>query len=111
MTTTRTLTLDQALEALVGVAESAGVSAETARYEGSALAAAVAESAPVAAASWATAVGGGTTRDFFDAASRARRWRAAPTTALNSLVAQGSTRTIAHAAAQDEVCSAHGGKG
>ncbi|MEP7018486.1 MAG: AAA family ATPase [Actinomycetota bacterium] len=111
MTTTRTLTLDQALEALVGVAESAGVSAETARYEGSALAAAVAESAPGAAASWATAVGGGTTRDFFDAASRGRRWRAAPTTALNSLVAQGSSRSVAYAAALAEVVSAACGLG
>jgi len=43
MTTTRTLTLDQALGVLGGVAESAGVPATTARSEGSALAAAVAD--------------------------------------------------------------------
>ena len=106
MTTTRTLTLDQALEALVGVAESAGVPAETARYEGSALAAAVAESATGAAASWAQAVGGGTTQDFFDAASRGRRWRGAPTATLNSLVAQGSSQSMAYAEALAEVVSA-----
>ncbi|MEO8519439.1 MAG: AAA family ATPase [Dermatophilaceae bacterium] len=111
MTTTRTLTLDQALEALVEVAESAGVPADTARSEGSALAAAVAESAPGAAASWAEAVGGGTTQDFFDAASRGRRWRAAPTTVLNSLVAQGSSRSIIYAQALTEVVSAACGLG
>ena len=38
-------TLEQALDALVEIAESAGVEAGTARAEGSALAAAVAESA------------------------------------------------------------------
>jgi adenylate kinase family enzyme len=111
VTTTRTLTLDQAIEALTGVAESAGVPASTARSEGSALAAAVAESAPGAAASWAEALGGGTTQDFFDAATRGRRWRAAPTAILNSLVAQGSSRTLAYAEALAEVVSAACGLG
>jgi AAA+ superfamily predicted ATPase len=111
MTTTRTLTLDQALGVLGGVAESAGVPATTARSEGSALAAAVAESAPGAAASWAEAVGGGTTQDFFDAATRGRRWRAAPTAILNSLVAQGSSRSVAYAEALAEVVSAACGLG
>ncbi len=110
MTATQTLTLDQALEALVRVAESAGVPAETARGEGSALAAAVAESAPGAAASWFAAVGG-TTQDFFDAATRGRRWRAAPTATLSSLVAQGSTRGMAYAEALAEVVSAACGLG
>ncbi|HEY8822812.1 MAG TPA: AAA family ATPase [Dermatophilaceae bacterium] len=111
MTTTRTLTLDQALGVLGGVAESAGVPATTARCEGSALAAAVAESAPGAATSWAEAVGGGTTQDFFDAATRGRRWRAAPTAILNSLVAQGSSRSVAYAEALAEVVSAACGLG
>ena len=111
MTTTRTLTLDQALGVLGGVAESAGVPATTARSEGSALAAAVAESAPGAATSWAAAVGGGTTQDFFDAATRGRRWRAAPTAILNSLVAQGSSRSVAYAEALAEVVSAACGLG
>jgi Holliday junction resolvasome RuvABC ATP-dependent DNA helicase subunit len=111
MTTTRTLTLDQALEALAGVAELAGVPAETARYEGSALAAAVAESAPGAAASWAHAVGGGTTQDFFDAATRGRRWRGAPTATLSSLVAQGSSHSMDYAEALAEVVSAACGLG
>ncbi len=111
MTATRTLTLDQALEALVTVAEAAGVPATTARYEGSALAAAVAESAPRAAASWSAAVGGGTTQDFFDAATRGRRWRAAPTATLSSLVAQGSSHSMAYAEALAEVVSAACGLG
>jgi adenylate kinase family enzyme len=101
-----TLTLDQALDALVAVAESAGVPAGTARLEGSALAAAVAESAPGAAAAWSEAVGGGTTQDFFDAASRGRRWREAPTATLGLLVAQGSPFSAPYAQALAEVVSA-----
>jgi len=106
-----TLTLDQALDALAEVAESAGVEASTARAEGVALAAAVAESAPGADVSWAAAVGGGTTRDFFDAASRGRRWRAAPTATLTGLVAQGSSRSVPYAEALAEVVSAACGLG
>jgi adenylate kinase family enzyme len=106
MTTTPTMTLEQAMETLVAVAGSAGVQAETARAEGSALAAAVAESAPGAAADWATAVGGGTTQDFFDAATRGRRWRASPTATLGALVAQGSPFSVPYAEALAEVVSA-----
>jgi SpoVK/Ycf46/Vps4 family AAA+-type ATPase len=103
---TSTVTLDQALGTLVTVAASAGVQAQTARSEGSALAAAIAESAPGAAADWAVAVGGGTTQDFFDAASRGRRWRAAPTATLSALVAQGSSLSLPYAEALAEVVSA-----
>jgi hypothetical protein len=103
---TRTLTLDQALDALAGVAEAAGVQAGAARAEGCALAAAVAESAPGAAASWVQAVGGGTTQDFFDAATRGRRWRAAPTATLSALVAQGSSHSVPYAETLAEVVSA-----
>ena len=105
------MTLEQALDALVEVAESAGVEAGTARAEGGSLAAAVAESAPGAAESWAIAVGGGTTQDFFDAASRGRRWRAAPTAILGGLVAQGSPRSVPYAEALAEVVSAACGLG
>ena len=101
-----TLTLDQALDVLTGVAESAGLPAQTARDEGCALAAAVAESAPGAAADWSKAVGGGTNQDFFDAASRGRRWRGSPTAMLSSLVAQGSSHTVAYAKALAGVVSA-----
>jgi hypothetical protein len=103
-------TLDRALEALVVVAGSAGVPPENARAEGRALAAAVAESAPGAAGSWA-AVGGGTTQDFFDAATRGRRWRASPTATLSGLVAQGSSYSLPYAEALAEVVSAACGLG
>jgi SpoVK/Ycf46/Vps4 family AAA+-type ATPase len=106
-----TLTLDRALDALAEVAKGAGVPAETARGEGRALAAAVAESAPGASAQWSKAVGGGTTQDFFDAASRGRRWRAAPTANLSSLVAQGSSHSVRYAQALAEVVSAACGLG
>jgi len=106
MTSTHTLTLGQALENLVAVAESAGVGAETARGEGSALAAAVAESAPGAASDWASAIGGATTQEFFDAATRGRRWRAAPTATLGALMAQGSGHSAPYAEALAEVVSA-----
>jgi len=104
--TRRTLTLDQALDVLAGVAEAAGVQPRQARAEGSALAAAVAESAPGAAASWVLALGGGTTQDFFDAATRGRRWRAAPTAILSSLVAQGSSHSVPYAEALAQSVSA-----
>ena len=99
-------TLDQALDALARVAQAAGIPAGTARHEGCALAAAVAESAPGAAASWVLALDGGTTQDFFDAATRGRRWRAAPTAILNSLVAQGSSQALPYAKALAGVVSA-----
>ncbi|MHB8184566.1 MAG: AAA family ATPase [Dermatophilaceae bacterium] len=103
--------LGHALDALVDVAESADVPAGTARAEGEALAAAVAESAPGAAAGWTAAVGGGTTQDFFDAATRGRRWRASPTAILSGLVAQGSSRSVPYAEALAEVASAACGLG
>jgi hypothetical protein len=109
--TLRTPTLDQALDALAAVAESAGVPAANARSEGAALAAAVAESAPGAPAGWGQAVGGGSTQDFFDAATRGRRWRAAPTAVLSGLVAQGSAFGTPYAKALAEVVSAACGLG
>ena len=111
MTTTPTITLDQALATLGTVARTAGIPPETAREEGAVLAAAVAESAPGAAADWGAAVGGGTTQDFFDAATRGRRWRAAPTTTLGALVAQGSPLAVPYAEALGEVVSAACGLG
>ncbi len=70
------------------------------------LAAAVAESAPGAAADWGVAVGGASTQDFFDAASRGRRWRGAPTAILGMLAAQRSPQAVAYAQALAEVASA-----
>ncbi len=98
--------LRDALDALVRVAEKAELSAEAARREGADFAAAIAESAPRAAPDWTAAVGGGTTRDFFDAATRARRWRGAPTVSLAGLAADRSEHAAAYAAALAEVASA-----
>ena len=106
MSTGTATSLGGALEALVAVAAGAGVAADTARAEGAALAAAVSESAPGAASDWATALGGGGTQDFFDAAVRGRRWRASPTATLTFLVAAGSPAAVPYARALTEVASA-----
>jgi AAA+ superfamily predicted ATPase len=102
-----TLTLAQAVDALADLAETAGVDRQTARDEALSLAAAVAESAPGAAADWTEATSDGTTtQDFFDAASRGRRWRGSPTTTLSMLAAQDSSRATEYAALLAEVASA-----
>ncbi len=101
------LTLAEAVDALSALAATAGVDPEGARTEGLALAAAVAESAPRAATDWTDAAGGTTsTQDFFDAASRGRRWRDSPTAILSSLTAQGSPHATDYAGALAEVASA-----
>ncbi|MEO7352471.1 MAG: AAA family ATPase, partial [Marmoricola sp.] len=102
-----TLTLAEAIAGLARIAACAGADAESARAEGLALAAAVAESAPRAAADWANAAGdAATTQDFFDAASRGRRWRDSPTATLSSLAAQGSPLAADYARSLAEVASA-----
>jgi len=98
--------LQEALSALLTVAGRAGVAEDTARSEALSLAAALAESAPGAAADWGKAVPGGTTQDFFDAAVRGRRWRGAPTAVLTELIANGSSEKSAYAEALAEVASA-----
>ncbi|MCW2849163.1 MAG: ATPase [Marmoricola sp.] len=104
---TGTLTLAEAVDDLERIAASASVDPQAARREGLALAAAVAESAPRAAADWTDTVGpGATTQDFFDAASRGRRWRDSPTATLSSLGAQGSPYAPEYARALAEVASA-----
>ncbi len=97
--------LAAALDALVAVGSTAGLTDADVRAEGAALAAAVAESAPGAARDWAEQLGA-RPGDFFDAASRGRRWRASPTRMLDDLVAAGSTHAGLYAAALAEVTSA-----
>ncbi|MDF8264472.1 AAA family ATPase [Luteipulveratus flavus] len=101
-----TTALSDALDALAEVAERAGVGAGSARAEGLALAAALAESAPGAATDWASASPGASTQAFFDAAVRGRRWRGAPTSILTELVARGSGEAVAYAGALAGVASA-----
>ena len=101
-----TLTLTEAVDALAKVAASAGADPSAARAEGLALAAAVAESSPRASTDWADAAGTGvSTQDFFDAASRGRRWRQSPTTTLSALAAQGSPLAGDYARGLAEVAS------
>jgi AAA+ superfamily predicted ATPase len=103
--------LSEALDALVAVAGRAGVPGDAARAEALALAAAVAESAPGAAADWAATTPGAGTQDFFDAAVRGRRWRGAPTAILTELVARGAPERVAYAEALAGVTSAACGLG
>lgn len=101
--------LATALDALAAAGRDAGLDAVAARDEGARLAAALAESAPGAAAAWAAAVGlpaDGATSAFFDAASRGRRWRGAPTQLLDALVAARSPHAEAYARALVEVGAA-----
>jgi hypothetical protein len=102
--------LSDTLDALVVLADRGGLDRDLARAEGAALAAAVAESAPGAAAEWAAEVGGDV-QAFFDAASRGRRWRAAPTAGLAALAAAGSPLTGDYARALVEVTAAACGLG
>lgn len=107
-----TAPLSEALDALVEAGERAGVPADVARAEGTGLAAAVAESAVGAPADWADAVGAGAgAQDFFDAAVRARRWRAAPTGTVSDLVASRSPYAADYATALAAVASAACGLG
>jgi len=113
-TTSRSLAA--ALDLLAAAASAAGISAVEARDEGAALAAALAESATGAAADWVLQGGaggpgdlagrGGTMQAFFDAASRGRRWRSAPTRLLGELVATRSRHAADYARALVEVGSA-----
>ena len=102
----RTASLAEAADAVAALALSAGADAEAARQEALVLAAAVAESAPGAAADWGVAIGGASTQDFFEAASRGRRWRGAPTAILGMLAAQRSPQAVAYAQALAEVAAA-----
>jgi Holliday junction resolvasome RuvABC ATP-dependent DNA helicase subunit len=95
----------EALDELAATAAGAGVDPEDARREGAVLAAAVAESIPGAGQDW-VAVRGGPLGAFFDAATRGRRWRDAPTDHLAALVAAGSGQAEAYARALAEVAMA-----
>jgi hypothetical protein len=106
--------LGSALSVLTEVAATAGLDSRQAWQEGAALAAAVAESAPRAAADWCRLVPSEApagTQDFFDSAARGRRWRAAPTRLLGELVATGSGQAEAYARALADVASAACGLG
>ena len=108
--------LRTAVDALVTVAEQAGIPAEAAREEAMSFAAAIAEAAPRAAADWAAAQAdsGGLAGSeahqihtaFFDAASRGRRFRVGATTLLRHLLDTASAHATAYATALTDVASA-----
>jgi adenylate kinase family enzyme len=104
--------LKAATDVLVALASSAGLPADQARDEGLAFAAAIAEVAPRAAVDWARSQDAGpadlasVNAAFFDAASRGRKWRQAPTAMLSLLVASNAPQAPDYARALAEVASA-----
>jgi hypothetical protein len=106
-----TRSLAEALEALRAAAAMAGIDPPAATKEGEALAAAVAESASQAYMAWAEQTGHRNAQDFFDAAHRGRRWRAAPTVLLSELIMNGSAKAKAYAEALADVSLAAQGLG
>jgi hypothetical protein len=104
-----------ALAALAEVAAAAGVDRDVARREGEALAATVAEAAVGAHVDWAAQTGGHSggpngdprgAEEFFDAASRGRRYRSGPTPSLSALALARSPQALAYATALSEVATA-----
>src|SRR6476620_2936550 len=103
--------LAESLEQLTDIAAEAGLDPAAARDEGLRVAAALAESVPGAAAHWARVADpsltelGPINEAFFDAASRGRRWRGAPTDLLEALVVSRHTLAAEYAEALTEVAS------
>jgi len=104
--------LSAALAELIVTAQAAGVDESVARAEGEALAATIAEPARGAFGDWSAQTGRDrSAEEFFDAASRGRRWRSAPTATLSTLVVNSSPTAGDYATALAGVCSAACGLG
>ncbi|MCW2804277.1 MAG: ATPase [Propionibacteriaceae bacterium] len=101
-----TPSLARALADLERVGLAAGLDPTAVRAEGESFAAALAESAKGAPADWTEQTGRVGMQAFFDAASRGRRWRAAPTTLLSQLTAAGSAHAAPYAEALTGVSAA-----
>lgn len=99
-------TLREALDALTALATAAGLDPASARAEGEALAATVAEPTRGAYVDWCTETGHSTAEDFTSAASRGRRYRVAQTPAMASLASAGSAHAAAYAQALSDVALA-----
>jgi hypothetical protein len=107
MSETSPSTLAAALAALDAAAAAAGVDASVARAEGEALAATVSEAATGAYLDWSAQTGGDrSAEDFFDAASRGRRYRSGPTPSVAALALARHPEALAYATALSEVCTA-----
>src|SRR5215218_10026242 len=99
--------LAAALATLGEADAAAGVDADLARAEGEAIAATVSEPATGAWQDWSAQTGGDrSVEEFFDAASRGRRFRAGPTPSLAALALARSTEAMAYAKALSDVCTA-----
>ena len=100
-------TLAAALAALDAAAAAAGVDPGVARAEGEALAATVSEAATGAYLDWSAQTGGDrSAEEFFDAASRGRRYRSGPTPSVAALALARHPEALAYATALSEVCTA-----
>ena len=100
-------TLTAALAALHAAAAAAGVDPGVARAEGEALAATVSEAATGAYLDWSAQTGGDrSAEEFFDAASRGRRYRSGPTPSVAALALARHPAALAYATALSEVCTA-----
>jgi hypothetical protein len=100
-------TLAAALAALDAAAAAAGVDPTVARAEGEALAATVSEAATGAYLDWSAQTGGDrSAEEFFDAASRGRRYRSGPTPSVAALALARHPEALTYATALSEVCTA-----
>lgn len=99
-------TLSSALDQLVAAALDAGLDEQAARTEGLQLAASVAEPARGAFAAWGeqTGVPGGA-QAFFEAASKGRRYRSAPTALMTALSAANPKKAGVYAEALASVAA------
>ena len=99
--------LSEALVALVGVGAAAGLDAQQVLDEGRRLAAGVVETSAVGGShrQW-QAVMGGTIQDFFDDASRGRRFASGPTGLLSTLLLDRPADAPGYARALAEVATA-----
>ncbi|WP_425308714.1 AAA family ATPase [Ammonicoccus fulvus] len=99
--------LREVLARLEVVADAAGLDRASARTEGMALAATVAESARQAFVDWAEEVGEAPSAErFMTMAQQGRRWRGAPTTLLQELVQTRPAQAPAYAKVLADVCAA-----
>src|SRR5215210_6500443 len=103
--------LAAALAALGEAAVAAGIDPDVARAEGEALAATVAEAATGAYLDWSAqtsdqAGGDRSAEQFFDAASRGRRFRSGPTPSVAALALARHPEAVSYATALSEVCTA-----
>jgi hypothetical protein len=102
-----TSSLAAALAALGEAATAAGIDPDVARAEGEAIAATVAEAATGAYLDWSAQTGGDrSAEEFFDAASRGRRFRSGPTPSVAALALARHPEALAYATALSEVCTA-----